>query len=851
MQRDYNFIIVPAIHLHRRSNSSSYLFSGARYHSVSSQHARATFVMLNSEGDGASKNSQKRNSANDLPLQHFGIESSHNKLHNEEAHGNSYPGNILEQKGDGTVASEMDTKGNKILDNKPLDGSISTEMSDKHFLDALSKGWDNLSQFDPDVEPLEPDEEGLPVTPADAPLNPHESLQSSDTGSITPGDSETESKSRKHKKGSRTDSKAGKIKAKANQETSKRRARSTKDPSVVGPEELIREEKLLRSTPRWYFVQVKPGCENSVATAIRNLALSIDGDKVIDVMVPLTKTLRLSKSGASEEKDERYFPGYILVLMLMDRISYGHIKRVPHVQSFMGDPNDNSMNKDQPFRPPSPVSDVEIRTIFEKLQDVDVKARQAKIGLQLGDIIRVVSGSMEGAKGKVIGMKPDLDVVSCRLMLFGRDSLIDLSTSQIELYDENKARLEEGQKRRKEETQRNDRFQHGRRRLDSSFAKVGTIDYSNAEVSSAADELSQLLLDDDDDSWDPLADLTGRKKEQKREANGERTFKDKHPQIESDYDVNQQDEEFGDTDGFQDATFLVDGDDEANLGDEFGLEIDEMNDCAEDRKNVKREKNGKSGTNGIESDDSTGLVDTDDELEEFLRQDENVTRNHASDLYQANTTKKDERRRKGRVEKAGHKAPSKARSNEIDPELKMVLDEIDEELDAEEGFLQENEIRSTRSKTKTTSSFTKEEGDNDGENDDDWLMDTDSFAFNLDGVDESTTSSDAGEEEWLELDLNTNKGKRKENEVKAVDPEKEILYSMLEENLSTDLDDIGDEIVTFEGADNVEKVEPNSAGDFFNGNTSDADLQTKKKSNRKPPKRGQGGRKRSATRTEM
>lgn len=182
--------------------------------------------------------------------------------------------------------------------------------------------------------------------------------------------------------------------------------------------------------PQWFFVQVKPGCEKSCEISIRNMANSLKHINIQEVLVPTIETMRLTKTGKSKKNEEKMFPGYILVYMVMDRLSYNDVKQVTNIQWFMNDPN-REKAKDAPFRPPIPVSAEEMRNVFEKINKAESGAAAVKTTFRPGDLVRVLSGAHMDSEGTVLEVKPDLDAITLDLVVFGRKTQVDLQLDQV------------------------------------------------------------------------------------------------------------------------------------------------------------------------------------------------------------------------------------------------------------------------------------------------------------------------------------------------------------------------------------------------------------------------------------
>ncbi|MEO1339915.1 MAG: transcription termination/antitermination NusG family protein, partial [Cyanobacteria bacterium J06635_13] len=92
-----------------------------------------------------------------------------------------------------------------------------------------------------------------------------------------------------------------------------------------------------KGSPRWYAVQVASGCEKKVKTDIDMRIQTLDiGDRIIQVQIPQTPSVKIRKDGSRYTSDEKVFPGYVLVKMLMDDDAWQVIKNTPNVINFVG-----------------------------------------------------------------------------------------------------------------------------------------------------------------------------------------------------------------------------------------------------------------------------------------------------------------------------------------------------------------------------------------------------------------------------------------------------------------------------------------------------------------------------------
>lgn len=362
-----------------------------------------------------------------------------------------------------------------------LDTSALADFSDEGLQAALSTSWDMLDTLDPLVgySIPKPKKKAVSDDSSEAPITTNAEDADSVNNSSTAVDSKT---------------KEGKPKTKRGRKPTKK---NVKEPTIPLLE--LNEQETWNPDSRWYFLQVKPGCEQSCAISIRNLANSLESDKIVEVLVPITTIMRLTKSGKSMKKEERFFPSYILVLMAMSRQTYSQILNVPNVQYFMSDPN-RDKKKNAPMRSPLPVSDEEMRKIFEKIKASESTKPEIKTEVRPGDSVEVVSGSFEGHMGRVLEVKPDLNIIKASLIVFGRETSVELEFTQIKVVDDIMNIREDDPEQSNDDSSEKRKKQKKKTRPLSDGVK-------NVAYASASDELAALLRNDPKDDWDPLKDV--------------------------------------------------------------------------------------------------------------------------------------------------------------------------------------------------------------------------------------------------------------------------------------------------------------------------------------------------------
>ncbi len=168
----------------------------------------------------------------------------------------------------------------------------------------------------------------------------------------------------------------------------------------------------------WYAIHTYSGYENAVA---RNLKQRIETlgmqNKIFDVIVPIEKKVKI-KGGKRTEVEEKIYPGYVLVDMLVDDDSWYVVRNTPRVTGFVG----AGVN-------PVPVAEEEIQYIFGRMKTGDRDI--ANIDLEVGESILVVDGPFKDHEGKISEIDKERGKIRVLVNMFGRETPVELDFLQI------------------------------------------------------------------------------------------------------------------------------------------------------------------------------------------------------------------------------------------------------------------------------------------------------------------------------------------------------------------------------------------------------------------------------------
>jgi transcriptional antiterminator NusG len=185
------------------------------------------------------------------------------------------------------------------------------------------------------------------------------------------------------------------------------------------------EDRPVKRPPkrRWYIVHTYSGHENKVKVNLERRIESMNmADKIFRVEVP-QKSVTKIKDGKRTEREERVFPGYVLVEMIMDDDSWYVVRHTPGVTKFVG-----SQKK------PIPAKDAEIKRILLRSQPAagGPAAVKVEIDLKVGEVVRITSGPFADFEGTVTEVSPEKERLKASVSIFGRETPVELAFNQVQ-----------------------------------------------------------------------------------------------------------------------------------------------------------------------------------------------------------------------------------------------------------------------------------------------------------------------------------------------------------------------------------------------------------------------------------
>lgn len=168
----------------------------------------------------------------------------------------------------------------------------------------------------------------------------------------------------------------------------------------------------------WYAIHTYAGYEKAVERNLKQRIESLGvGDKIFNVIVPTEKKIKI-KRGKRVEEEERIYPGYVLVDMIVNDDSWYVVRNTPRVTGFVGSGVQ-----------PVPLEQAEVDSLFARMNRDTAKHA---IDLIQGDTIKIVDGPFKDLEGKVETVDEEAGKVRVLVSMFGRETPVELDFLQVD-----------------------------------------------------------------------------------------------------------------------------------------------------------------------------------------------------------------------------------------------------------------------------------------------------------------------------------------------------------------------------------------------------------------------------------
>lgn len=172
-------------------------------------------------------------------------------------------------------------------------------------------------------------------------------------------------------------------------------------------------------TRQWFAVHTYSGYEDAVARYLKQRVDSLGvNDRIFNVVVPKAKKVKI-KNGKRTEVEEKLYPGYVLVEMIMSPDTWYIVRNTPRVTGFVGADSTT----------PSPLSKEEVDSLMAKVSGA---GGGLKLDLHIGELVKIVDGPFKDSDGKVSEIDEERGRIKVLVPIFGRDTAVEIDALQVQ-----------------------------------------------------------------------------------------------------------------------------------------------------------------------------------------------------------------------------------------------------------------------------------------------------------------------------------------------------------------------------------------------------------------------------------
>lgn len=167
----------------------------------------------------------------------------------------------------------------------------------------------------------------------------------------------------------------------------------------------------------WYAVHTYAGYEDAV---VRNLKQRIESlgmeDKIFSAVVPTEKKIKIV-GGKRKTIEEKIYPGYVLVDMIVTDNSWYVVRNTPRVTGFVG-----------AGTTPVPLDKNEVDILFERM---GVSEPKHKMDVKVGDVVKITDGPFKEFEGNINAIDEEKGKIKILISMFGRETPVEIDYLQI------------------------------------------------------------------------------------------------------------------------------------------------------------------------------------------------------------------------------------------------------------------------------------------------------------------------------------------------------------------------------------------------------------------------------------
>ena len=171
---------------------------------------------------------------------------------------------------------------------------------------------------------------------------------------------------------------------------------------------------------KWYVVHTQTGSEEKARAGLQGRMATTELKQYVGEIIVPTEQVAEIRGGKKRITARKFFPGYLIVKMDMNKESWYLVKTTPGITGFIG-----------PGRRPTPISEDEVKAILQRTEDTETKPTP-KITFEIGESMRIAQGPFANFNGSVMEVYPERGKLKVSVSIFGRSTLVELEYWQVE-----------------------------------------------------------------------------------------------------------------------------------------------------------------------------------------------------------------------------------------------------------------------------------------------------------------------------------------------------------------------------------------------------------------------------------
>jgi transcriptional antiterminator NusG len=171
---------------------------------------------------------------------------------------------------------------------------------------------------------------------------------------------------------------------------------------------------------KWFIAKTLTGQENKISKSLRERVINHKKTEYFSKILVPEETVVTNANGKKRTIKKKFFPGYVLIRMIMNNDTWHLVKDTDKITGFVGG------------TPTSPQSITDDEAAYMLGQaDGPAKKSRSSVNFEEGETVKVIEGPFASFVGTIEAVS-DKGKVKVNVSIFGRPTPVELDFSQVE-----------------------------------------------------------------------------------------------------------------------------------------------------------------------------------------------------------------------------------------------------------------------------------------------------------------------------------------------------------------------------------------------------------------------------------